>query len=459
MTLDARILVVDDDQHNREMLGEALNRAHFHTELASTVSEALEKVGQHTFDAIISDIKMSPLSGFDLLERIRGISQEIPVILLTAFGSVETAIQAMKEGATDYITKPVNLEELGLVLTRAVQHQRLMREHRHLRKAFDERLRATSFVGQSRSIVEVFKVVGKVAPNRTSVLIQGESGTGKELIARAIHDNSPRASKPLIAVNCSAIPDGLLESELFGHVKGSFTGAHALRRGLLEEASGGTLFLDEVSDLSALGQAKLLRALQEQEIRRVGSNEGVKIDLRVISASCRNLQDLVNAGRFREDLLYRINTVTILIPPLRERSDDIALLAELFLSRHGAHKQVPVTDINNDAMQILKRFSWPGNVRQLEHVIERAVALSTHPILSIDDLPLELLGEAVEGSQNQRRSFETLGALQREKVLTVYEATGRNKEQAARQLGISRRTLYRLLDRYGFKADRARNDE
>jgi transcriptional regulator with PAS, ATPase and Fis domain len=217
--------------------------------------------------------------------------------------------------------------------------------------------------------------------------------------------------------------------------------------------------LDEVSDLSAVGQAKLLRALQEQEIRRVGSNEGVKIDLRVLSASCRNLQDLVSAGRFREDLLYRINTVTIVIPPLRERTDDIALLAELFLSRHGVHKQVPVTDINNDAMQVLKRFPWPGNVRQLEHVIERAVALSTHAILSIDDLPVEMLDEAVDGSQNQRQSFETLGALQREKVLTVYEATGRNKDEASRQLGISRRTLYRLLNRYGFNADRARNDQ
>lgn len=458
MENNVRILVVDDDQHNREMLGEALQRAQFHVELASTVSEALEKVGQYEFDAIVSDVKMSPLSGFDLMEKIHAISQDIPVVLLTAFGTVETAIQAMKEGAIDYITKPVNLEELKLVLTRAVQHQRLVREHRHLCKAFDERLRATSFVGQSRQIVEVFKVVGKVAPSRSSVLIQGESGTGKELIARAIHDNSPRASKPLVAVNCSAIPDALLESELFGHVKGSFTGAHALRRGFLEDANGGTIFLDEVSDLSPMAQAKLLRALQEQEVRRVGSNECVKIDVRVISASCCNLQELVNMGRFRADFLYRINTVTIDIPPLRDRADDIPLLADFFLTRHGTQKPVPVTDIGHDAMDLLKRFAWPGNVRQLEHVIERAVALSNHAILSIDDLPPEVLGGAEEAPEDRSERFETLGKMQREQVLAVYEATGRNKEQAARELGISRRTLYRLLSRYGFNADRVRND-
>ena len=263
------------------------------------------------------------------------------MLLLTAFGSLETAIQAMKQGAFDYITKPVNLEELALVMHRAVQHHRLVRDHRHLSRAFDERVRAASFVGQSHAMVEVFKLVGKVAPGRTSVLIQGESGTGKEVIARAIHDNSPRAARLFVAVNCSAIPDALLESELFGHVKGSFTGADAFRRGLLEEASGGTLFLDEVADLSPAGQAKLLRALQEQEIRRVGSNEPVKLDLRVISASRRNLHQLVSAGRFREDLLYRLNTVTTTIPPLRERPEDIPLLAELFLARYGGQKFDP----------------------------------------------------------------------------------------------------------------------
>ncbi len=449
MESESWILVVDDDRHNREMLGEALQRAGFHVVLASGVVEAMETAGGRDFDAIMSDIKMSPLSGMDLLQRFRDSSPETPVVLLTAFGSLDTAIQAMKQGAFDYITKPVNLDELALVMHRAVQHHRLVREHRHLSRAFDEHVRAASFVGQSHAMVEIFKLVGKVAPSRTSVLIQGESGTGKEVIARAIHDNSPRAARLFVAVNCSAIPDALLESELFGHIKGSFTGADAFRRGLLEEASGGTLFLDEVADLSPSGQAKLLRALQEQEIRRVGSNETVKIDLRVISASRRNLHQLVSAGRFREDLLYRLNTVTTTIPPLRERPEDIPLLAELFLARYGGQKSDPVTSIAPDAMRALQRAVWPGNVRELEHVIERAVALATHTVLSLDHLPLEIREGPSELPQERRALPGTLGALQREQVLAAYEATGRNKEQAARRLGISRRTLYRLLEQYG----------
>jgi DNA-binding NtrC family response regulator len=449
MESESWILVVDDDRHNREMLGEALQRAGFHVVLASGVVEEMDTAGGRDFDAIMSDIKMSPLSGMDLLQRFRDSSPETPVVLLTAFGSLETAIQAMKQGAFDYITKPVNLDELALVMNRAVQHHRLVRDHRHLSRAFDERVRAASFVGQSHVMVEVFKLVGKVAPGRTSVLIQGESGTGKEVIARAIHDNSSRAARLFVAVNCSAIPDALLESELFGHVKGSFTGADTFRRGLLEEASGGTLFLDEVADLSSSGQAKLLRALQEQEIRRVGSNETVKLDLRVISASRRNLHQLVSAGQFREDLLYRLNTVTTTIPPLRERPEDIPLLAELFLARYGGQKVVPVTSIASDAMRALQRAAWPGNVRELEHVIERAVALATHAVLPLDHLPLEIREGTSEVSQERRALPGTLGALQREQVLAAYEATGRNKEQAARRLGISRRTLYRLLEQYG----------
>jgi DNA-binding NtrC family response regulator len=268
------------------------------------------------------------------------------------------------------------------------------------------------------------------------------------VIARAIHDNSPRAAKLFVAVNCSAIPDALLESELFGHVKGSFTDAHASRRGLLEEASGGTLFLDEVADLSPAGQAKLLRALQEQEIRRVGSNVPVKLDLRVISASRRNLHQLVSAGQFREDLLYRLNTVTTTIPPLRERPEDIPLLAELFLARYGTQKFGPATAFSSAAMQVLLKYSWPGNVRELEHVIERAVALASHSVLSLDDLPVEVRDKKFPVDDTLQDLPGTLSALQRERVLAVLESTHGNKEQAARLLGISRRTLYRLLDRY-----------
>jgi len=280
-------------------------------------------------------------------------------------------------------------------------------------------------------------------------LIQGESGTGKELIARAIHDNSPRATHRFVAVNCSAIPDSLFESELFGHTKGSFTGAHTMRRGLLEEASGGTFFLDEVGDLTPAGQAKLLRVLQEGEIRRVGSNESVRVDLRIIAASRQNLADLVATGRFREDLLYRLNTVTILLPSLRERPEDIPLLAEFFLARYGDQKEIPVTSFSSTAMKSLIGYSWPGNVRELEHVVERAVALAPHSILSIDDLPPEVLQKNGGNSDHADMFPGTLKALQKEQVLKMLESTHGNKERTARLLGISRRTLYRLLERYG----------
>lgn len=443
------ILVVDDDQRNREMLAEALQQTDFRIDLASSGEEAIERGGQRQYDAVFSDIKMASVSGLDVLASFRTTSPETPVVLLTAFGSVDTAIQAMKQGAFDYITKPINLDEVVLVAQRAVDHCRLVREHRHLQKAFTEHPRAASMIGRSRKMVDIFKLVGKVARGRSAVLIQGESGTGKELIARAIHDNSARAAHPFVAVNCSAIQDTLIESELFGHVKGSFTGAHALRRGLLEESSGGTFFLDEIGDLSPAGQAKLLRVLQEGEIRRVGGNESIPLDLRVIAASRRHLQQLVTAGRFREDLLYRLNTVTLTLPPLRERPEDIPLLAEFFLARHSGEEQTATASLSPGAMQALIRYPWPGNVRELEHVIERAVALATHSVLSIDDLPSEIRSAGENRTVLTNGLPGTLSALQREHVLKVLESTGGNKERAARLLGISRRTLYRFLDRYG----------
>lgn len=449
METESLILVVDDDQRNREMLAEALRHAGFHIDLASSGEEAIERGGQRQYDAVFSDIKMPSMSGLDVLGSIHATSPDTPVVLLTAFGSVNTAIQAMKEGAFDYLTKPINLDEVVLVAQRAVDHSRLVREHRELRKTFSARASAVSMIGQSSKMVEIFKLVGKVARSRTSVLIHGESGTGKELIARAIHDNSLRAARSFVAVNCSAIPDTLLESELFGHVKGSFTGAHTFRRGLLEESSGGTFFLDEVGDLTPAGQAKLLRVLQESELRRVGSNESIRLDLRVIAASRHPLQKLVAAGRFREDLLYRLNTVTLTLPPLRERMEDIPLLAEYFLARSRGEEEAPAMSLSPSALQALIHYTWPGNIRELQHVVERAVALATHSVLTVDDLPVEL--RKGEGRQEDSGGSlpGTLSALQREQVLKVLESTGGNKEQAARLLGISRRTLYRYLDRYG----------
>jgi len=443
------ILVVDDDQRNRDMLAEALSDVGFEVDIACDGAEALSKATTVPYDAVLSDIRMAPCSGLDLLSSFRKTMPETPVVLLTAFGSVDTAIQAMKQGAYNYITKPVNLDELVFTMTRAVEHRRLIEDNRTLHRAFSERPRAASLIGQSKKMVEVFKLVGRVSRSRTAVLIQGESGTGKELIARAIHDNSPRATHRFVAVNCSAIPDSLLESEFFGHIKGSFTGAHILRRGLLEEASGGTFFLDEVGDLSSAGQAKLLRVLQEGEIRRIGSNESIRVDVRVIAASRRNLAELVAAGRFREDLLYRLNTVMILLPPLRERPEDIPLLADFFLARYGDQKEIPVTSFSSAAMRALAGYAWPGNVRELEHVVERAVALAPHAILSNDDLPPEVLQSDGNGADRVEILPGTLKALQREQVLKMLESAQGNKERTARLLGISRRTLYRLLDRYG----------
>jgi DNA-binding NtrC family response regulator len=445
------ILVVDDDQRNREMLAEALSQAGFAVDMACDGREALSKANANagTYDTVLSDIRMIPFSGFDLLDSFRKTMPEMPIVLLTAFGSVDTAIQAMKQGAFDYIAKPVNLDELVLTMKRAVEHRRLIESTRTHEAAFSERPRSSTLIGQSKNMVDVFKLIGKVSHSRTTVLIQGESGTGKELIARAIHDNSPRATCQFVPVNCSAIPDTLLESELFGHTKGSFTGAHAMRRGLLEDASGGTFFLDEIGDLSPAGQAKLLRVLQEGEIRRIGSNESIRVDLRVIAASRRNLPQLVATGRFREDLLYRLNTVMILLPPLRERHEDIPLLAEFFLARYGDKKEVPVTSFSSATMRALTKYSWPGNVRELEHVVERAVALASQAILSIDDLPPEIIQKDGEASDQSDIFPGTLKALRREQVLKMLESTHGNKERAARLLGISRRTLYRLLEQYG----------
>jgi DNA-binding NtrC family response regulator len=431
------------------MMAEVLNQAGFEVDTARDGVEAMSKVDVVPYDAVLSDIHMAPYSGLDLLDSFRKIMPEIPIVLLTAFGSVDTAIQAMKHGAFDYIVKPVNLDDLVATMRRAVEHRHLVEDNRTLNRALSERPRAASLIGQSKKMVEVFKLVGKVAHSRTAVLIEGESGTGKELIARAIHDHSPRSIHRFVAVNCSAIPDSLLESELFGHTKGSFTGAHTMRRGLLEEASGGTFFLDEIGDLTPAGQAKLLRVLQEGEIRRVGSNEPVRVDLRIVAASRRNLADLVRAGRFREDLLYRLNTVTIVLPPLRERPEDIPLLAEFFLMQYGDQKQVPVTSFSPSSMRTLTKYSWPGNVRELEHVVERAVALATHGILSIEDLPPEVLSRGEAFLPHRQILPGTLRALQLDQVLKMLEVTHGNKERAARLLGISRRTLYRLIERHG----------
>lgn len=450
------ILVVEDDPDNRELLAEALTKAGYEVVVANSGEEALRKAEAQSFRLILSDIQMGAVSGMELLKWFRKEVADTPVILLTAYGSVETAVEAMKNGAFDYVTKPVNLRELFIIVERALEHQALVHENARLKKAFNERVRATTIVAQSKPMVEIFKVIGKASQTKASVLIYGETGTGKELIARALHDNSPRASAPFVGINCAGVPDGLIESELFGYVKGAFTSAEHSRKGLLEESSGGTMFLDEISDLSLSGQGKLLRVLQQAEVRRLGSNVTIPIDLRIVSASVRNLDDLVKQGVFREDLLYRLKTLVIEVPPLRERREDIALLADLFLSRYGSGSHVHGFTLR--AMELLEKYHWPGNVRELEHVIERAVTLARGPIITEADLPKEVRegpsGDAAveeEPDNSLAVARRKAAVISREQVMTALTQCAGNKVHTAEVLGISRWTLNRLLHKHGIE--------
>ena len=449
-----RILIVDDDQENRELLIEALSLRGYAVVSASSGEEACQRAEEQEFRLVISDIQMGAVSGIELLKWLRKHFPDLPIVLLTAFGSVEVAIEAMKHGAFDYLTKPVNLDEMYVIVERALEHHRLIRENKRLRQAFDQRLRATSIVAQSRAMIEIFKIVGKTAPTKASVLIYGETGTGKELIARALHDNSQRASNPFIAINCAGVPDTLLESELFGYVKGAFTSADQARRGLLEESSGGTVFFDEISDLSPAGQAKLLRVLQDSQIRRLGSNTNLSVDLRVVSASRHNLEGLVKQGSFREDLFYRLKTVIIDVPPLRARKEDIPPLADLFLARYRTDKDV--RGFTDRAMHRLEHYDWPGNVRELEHIVERIVTLAPGPIISEDDLPIEFHARA--GEDREKKDELSLAAARRktaaislEQLVAAWEKASGNKVHTAEALGISRWALHRLLAKHGLE--------
>lgn len=446
------ILVVDDDPDNRELLVEALNKTGYEVLVATNGEDALQKGQAQNFGLIVSDIQMGAVSGIEVLKWFHKEFPDTPVVLLTAYGSVEIAIQAMKHGAFDYLTKPVNLGELFIVVERALEHRVLVQENARLKRAFNERLRATSIVAQSKSMVQIFKLIGKASQTKASVLIYGETGTGKELIARALHDNSPRASAPFIAINCAGVPEGLIESELFGYVKGAFTNAEHPRRGLLEESSGGTIFFDEISELSLSGQAKLLRVLQQGEVRRLGSNVTIQTDLRVVSASVKNIEDLVKQGAFREDLLYRLKTIIIEVPPLRERREDIDLLIDLFVSRYGSTTK----GFTPSAMQSLEEYDWPGNVRELEHVIERAVTLARGQILTEADLPDEVRGGCSFDLPSAGNTESALAAarrkaavISRDQLVAALDRCAGNKLHTAQILGISRWTLTRLIQKHG----------
>jgi DNA-binding NtrC family response regulator len=374
--------------------------------------------------------------------------------MMTAFGSIETAIRAIKEGAYDYVSKPFKLDEIKLTLQRALEQRRLVEENIHYRQELITKYKLENIVGRSPQMLQVYKTIARVAESRSTVLVTGESGTGKELIARAIHFNSPRAARPFVAVDCSSLAETLLESELFGHVRGAFTGAVAAKKGLFEEADRGTCFVDEIGDISLAMQAKLLRVLQEHEIKRVGGTETIKIDVRIVAATNQNLEALVTEKKFREDLFYRLNVVSIHLPSLRERPEDVPLLADHFLRKYASQNNKPVSRISPEAMDLLVRHRWPGNVRELENVIERAAILSGTNLILPEDLPRRLQMEPAQMSLSSLPSRMPLSELEKLYIQKVLEETGGNKKKAADILGIDRRTLYRMATRLGLTIKR-----
>ncbi|MBH0190147.1 MAG: sigma-54-dependent Fis family transcriptional regulator, partial [Nitrospira sp.] len=414
---------------------------------AGSGEEALKRLAEEDYAVVLTDLRMKGMQGIELLTQIKRDYADINVILMTAFGSVETAVEAMKHDASDYLTKPVKKDELVRVVERVLRETALRREVNRLRKEVHKEYSFHQILGKSKAIQAVFELIRRVADSPTNVLITGESGTGKELVAKAIHYNSSRKEAPFVPVNCAAIPEQLLESELFGHMRGSFTDAKADKRGLFEEAQKGTLFLDEISELPLMLQAKILRAIQEREIRRVGATKPVSVDVRIIAATNLNLSEEVKNKRFREDLYYRLNVIELKLPPLRERLEDIPLLVAAFLKKCSEAGRKEVKGVSESALAMLMDYPWPGNVRELENVIERAVTLSRGEKISPDDLP-----QAVQGARGDRRVLDEaaekslpLHEIEKEYIKKILDKTGGNKYQAAHALGIDRKTLYRKL--------------
>ncbi len=450
--MQENILVVDDDQVAAEMLAEALIKNGYNAQTATNGADAVERGRMTPFDVVITDVKMPGMDGLAVLRAFKEINPRTVVIMVTAFASITSAIQAMKEGAYDYISKPFHLDEVLLVVQRSLEQKTLKEEHESFRRELQNKYRLENIIGRSPQMLDVYKVVAKAAESRSTVLIQGESGTGKELIARAIHYNSPRASRPFVAVNCASFSEGVLESELFGHVKGAFTGAITTKKGIFEEANQGTIFLDEIGDISLSLQAKLLRVLQEHQIRRVGGTESINVDIRIVAATNKDLYALMKEGSFREDLFYRLNVINITLPPLRERKSDIPLLTEYFLRKYAMENGRNSLQFSKEAMDMLMEYSWPGNVRELENVIERAVTLTSNITLTPDDLPPKLRKD-IESQEISMDSSLTLDELERRYVLQILRGEKGNKKRTAEILGIDRKTLYRMLHRYGIGSE------
>ncbi|APF17442.1 two component, sigma54 specific, transcriptional regulator, Fis family [Caldithrix abyssi DSM 13497] len=450
------ILVVDDEKIQRESLAGFLAKKRYQVYKAGNFDAALQIIKQNAIDLVLTDVKMSGKSGYDLLKAVKEINPSITVIIMTAYGNIEEAVAAMKDGAYDYLTKPLELDEVELLINRAFQFKQLTEENAELRQKLSDKHRFTNIISASPLMEEALNMAARSAKSRASVLIEGESGTGKELIARAIHFASPRKDKPLVVINCAAISESLLESELFGHEKGAFTGAIQARAGRVEEADGGTLFLDEVGDIPLSVQVKLLRFLQFGEFQRVGSNQSRKVDVRLISATNRDLLKMIQEGAFREDFYYRLNVINIKVPPLRKRKEDIPMLIDHFIKKYAAENGKEIKGISREAMDLLMKYDYPGNVRELENLIERAVVLSRSEIIEADDLPIQM---RVVGKKEQAPPVEyypgdfrqKVEAFEKDLILKALEEADFNQSQAARALGLSERNLRYKMAKYGIE--------
>ena len=451
----AHILIVDDDRVTIELLNEVLSQEGYEVSTALSGEEAIAQGIDNVFDIVITDVRMGAKDGMEVLRSFKRNAAETTVIMITAFGSIETTIEAIREGAFDYVSKPFKLDEIKFTLRRALEQRRLIQENKYYRQELLDKYQFKNVIGRTPQMFQVYKTIAKVADTKSTVLLCGERGTGKELIAHSIHYNSQRNNRPFIPVDCASLVETLIENELFGHVRGAFTGASSTKRGLFEEADGGTLFLDEVGNLSLLMQSKLLRFLQEHEIKRVGGTESIRVDVRIIGATNQPLELLVKDGKFREDLFYRLNVVTITLPPLRERIEDIPLLANHFLQKFSQEYRKSISYISPEALEVLNQYSWPGNVRELENTVERAVVLSIHPIILPEDLPQKLLDTIPEEKLDDlKRKYPVISEkllslkdVEKNYIIKVLQETKGNKKKAAEILGIDRTTLYRILEK------------
>ncbi len=450
-----KVLIVDDESGMRHMLSVLLAREGYDIDTAQDGKEGLSKIKSNTYDLVLCDIRMPEMDGLTFLESTKNLNRQLPVIMMSAFGNVDTAIEAMKKGAYDYVSKPFKADEILLRLQRLTEQETLMFENQSLKRVLHQETSFGNIIARSPRMLEIFDTIRKISDYKTTVLITGESGSGKELIARAIHFNSPRSNKPFIAINCSAIPENLLESELFGYVKGAFTGANKDKKGLFEEASGGTLFLDEVGDLPLALQVKLLRAIQEEEIRRVGAGSVTKIDVRLIAATLKNLSEEIKKGTFREDLYYRLNVLPIHLPALRERKEDIPLLVNTFIKKFNKEMSKKIEKTSPETLQFLTDYSWPGNVRELENTIERAMVMEHSDELSAQNLPDVVrnveINPAIRAAANELSIKKMMAIMEQELIKKALDKTNGNRTWAAKLLEISHRALLYKIKRYGLE--------